>query len=571
MKFLRDLKLQYKVLFMSVIPVLVMCIVAIIINNTVVKNKLLEDTKQMLRATAESVEAAYAQNTGDYFVNSAGDVWKGSYNISLSEVFLDNIEKNTDIALTFFYGDQRLVTTLKDKNGERITGSKAGDFLVETVLRDGNDVFTNRVLVEDEFYFGYYIPVYQNNSDTVVGMIFAGMPVSRVYESLNLITYVFVITIAVILISTIVVCTIMARSIAKSIHESMEVVQQVSDGNLCVSIAGKSLQRKDEAGALTASTKKLVDSLSRMIGLVSDNTMTLNASSEEMNAVAGQASEAVENINRNLQNVLSGAEQQTENVMHIRGSIDNINMHIENTLAEADDLSDASKQMLEAGSNVEQTLLQLDAANKDVLEEIENIREQTMNTNASVEKIMNAVTLISDIASQTNLLSLNASIEAARAGEAGRGFAVVAEEISQLATQSNEASREISNTVKLLSDNSNRTVAIMNDVQTAINEQTQNVTETSRIFGLVQNHISRVADGIDTIRESTTKLGSESDEIAQDIKVLSDISKSNEGSIKETLKYSDNVRITVNSVADMSGEVSTSANDMAGALAQFQR
>lgn len=570
MKFLRNLKLQYKVIFMSVIPVLIMCAVAITINNTVVKDKMLDDTKQELRATAKSVLAAYNQNTGDYFVNSAGDVWKGSYNVSLSNNFIDDIEKSTDISITFFYGDKRLVTTLIDKEGNRITGSKAGDFLVENVLKEGNDVFTNRVLVDDEFYFGYYIPVYQNNSDEIIGMIFAGMPVDRVYKSLNLITYVFAITISVILVLTIIFGFLVSRSIAKNIRESVKVVQQVSEGNLNVEIPEKVLCRTDEVGELSVSTKKLVDNLSSMLGMISSNAMNLNASSEEMNAVASQASDAMESINKNLQDVLLGAKEQTGNVENIKTSIDKINVHLDETLSEVEELSSASKNMLEAGTKVNETFKQLEASNKGVLTEIANIQTQTLQTNDSVEKIMSAVSFITEIATQTNLLALNASIEAARAGEAGRGFAVVADEIGKLAAQSNDASGEISELVRNLSDNSKHTVEIMDDVQTAISDQTKNLKSTSVIFGDVNNHITRVANGIDVIRNSTIQLGTETDEIVNDIRNLGDISESNEQTVNGTIIYSDDVLHTVKGVTDMSGEVSNSANDMAGVVAAFK-
>ena len=569
MRFFHNLKLQYKVILMAVIPVIIMCMVAFIISDTVIKEKLLDDAKQELSATAKAVLAAYDQNTGDYFENAAGDLWKGSYNVSLSSSFIDDIQKKTGVAITFFYGDKRLVTSLKDKDGNRIVGSKAGEFLVKNVLEDGNDVFTNRVLVEDEYYFGYYIPVHQNNSDEIIGMIFAGMPVKQITKSMNLITMVFTIAIILILLLTVVICTLVARSIAMNIRMSMNAVQQVSEGNLKVSIQEEALSRKDEVGALSNSTKRLIDSLSQMMGLISGNTMTLNASSQEMNAVAGQASNAMESINSDLRHVLDGAAKQTDNAKNVRQNIDNINAHIEKTLVEADKLSDATKQMQDAGYSVEEALHSLNESNKGVLTEVENSQHQTMQTNESVEKILKAVTLISDIADQTNLLSLNASIEAARAGEAGRGFAVVAEEISKLASQSNEASEEISNIVALLSDNSNLTVQTMNAVQNAISAQTKNVSDTAEIFSQVQDHISHVATGVEVIRESTTKLVDETDAIAHDIKNLNDIAQSNENTVKGTIQSSDEVLHTVNTVTDMSVEVSSSANDMAGVVSYF--
>lgn len=557
-------------LILAIIPVLIMGIVAILISNTVVKNKLLDDAKQKLKATSNAVLAAYDQNAGDYFVNATGDVWKGAYNVSLSTPFIDDIAEKTGIEVTFFYNDTRLVTSLKDADGKRILGSKAGDFLVENVLQEGNEVFTNRVLVDGTFYFGYYVPVHQNNSDEIIGMVFAGMPVKEIYASLNLITMIFTVAILVILVIAVIGCLLVSRGIAKSIRNSMDVVKQISEGNLNVEIEQSMLDRKDEAGALSCNTQTLIDNLSAMIGKISNNTMTLNASSEEMNAAAGQAGNAVGNINDDLHNMLTGAVEQTGNAQNIKNSIHNMNIHLEKTLGEVDHLSDETKAMLDARNDVDKSLNQLDASNQDVMTEVENIQKQTQQNNESVEKIIAAVSYISDIADQTNLLSLNASIEAARAGETGKGFAVVAEEIGKLANQSNEASTEISELVNLLSYNSSQTMDIMDSVQDAMNDQTKKLVETANIFKQLQEHVSHVADGVDVIRDATVQLGKETNEIGKDIKNLSDIAQRNEDTVKGTISFSDEVLGTVNSVTEMSTEVSSSANDMAGVVSHFR-
>lgn len=569
MKIFTNMKLRTKVLLMALIPVMAMCIIAITINNTVVEDALLRETQNELKATAEAVLAAYDQNAGDYFVNSSGDVWKGAYNVSLSETLIDEIAEKTGMAVTFFYEDQRLVTSLKDKEGARLTGSPAGEFLVKNVLEDGNDVFTNRVSVEGTMYYGYYIPVLQNNSDEVIGMVFSGMPVSVVSKNINLITKVFVIAIAVILLLTVIVCSFAANGISKNIKQSIDVVREIANGNLHVAINEKSLRRRDEVGALSVSTLALSESLSGIMGAISNNAMNLNTSSQEMNVAAGRANEEMDTINANLRQILEGAKAQTDSTQHVTDSVGMMNAMLEDTSGEVVRLQQSATAMTDSSEDVMSSLNLLNQTNHSVLEAVERIQKQTIQTDHSVEKIKSAVDLITDIAEETNLLSLNASIEAARAGETGKGFAVVAQQISKLAEQSNSASTEISEMVAVLGTNSENTIETMETVQNVINRQSSNVQNTRDVFIKVEENIRYVAEGIKNIEQATSKLNQETDAITKDIHDLESIALENESDAEATLQSGENVLGVVSNVNNMSEEVRASANDMTDAVSKF--
>ena len=264
MKIFRNLKLQYKMLILAIIPVLIMGIVAILISNTVVKNKLLDDAKQKLKATSNAVLAAYDQNAGDYFVNATGDVWKGAYNVSLSTPFIDDIAAKTGIEVTFFYNDKRLVTSLKDADGKRILGSTAGDFLVENVLQDGNEVFTNRVLVDGTFYFGYYVPIY-NKDGSVVGMAFASKTRASVMafvrnNVINSVAICVLVTIAALLC-----CIAASQKLVEALKSIMDYLGHLANSDFSTKMPISVLRRKDEIGAMGSYAATVSCSLKDMI------------------------------------------------------------------------------------------------------------------------------------------------------------------------------------------------------------------------------------------------------------------------------------------------------------------
>ena len=564
-------KLKYKILFVALLPILVVCIAVMVINNTVIKNTLLDKTKNELKATAEALSAAYNQNSGEYFKNDDGEIWKGTYNVSLSQKLVTEMSEKTGSSLTFFYGDKRLVTSLKDKKGDYILGSKAGDYLKKNVLEGGKDVFTSRVSVEGTMYYGYYIPVKQNNSDDIIGMIFAGMPVREVDKTINLVSGLLFLILGIVLILTILVSVLASKEIASAIEDSVLVVQNMASGNLNVSINRKNLGRKDEVGKLSAGTKSLRESLGNMIGAISDNTLSLDVASQDMSNIAGQASDAMDSISENLKSVLESAKNQAEVTASVDDNVNNINMMLKQTGDEADGLSDAADDMLGTGREVDNRLKNLYNSNEEVLDAIERIRKQTSETDISVDKIKEAVNLIASIAEETNLLSLNASIEAARAGESGKGFAVVAVEISKLAEQSNAASADIEKMIMDLGKNSERTVETMEMVQDAINRQSDDMNNTRKIFEKVKDRINLVAKGVANIREATERLEGETTYIAEDINGLNAAANKNMENVKETMEAGEEVLKVVKNVSSMSVNVNTAANEMMQSVEKFRK
>ena len=196
------MNLKKKIVCISVVPVLLLCTIILILTATIIKSSMVDEIQDALKGTASATLAAYAQNTGDYIESSNGDIWKGSYNISKSENLVDKIKQESGMDVTFFYGDKRIMTSAVDKDGNRILGSPAGDVIKEKVLKEGKEYFSKSVSIDGVSTYGYYLPVYQNNSDDqIIGSVFVGTNKSVKDKAINRILNMIVSSVVVVVVT----------------------------------------------------------------------------------------------------------------------------------------------------------------------------------------------------------------------------------------------------------------------------------------------------------------------------------------------------------------------------------
>lgn len=197
-----------------------------------------------------------------------------------------------------------------------------------------------------------------------------------------------------------------------------------------------------------------------------------------------------------------------------------------------------------------ETMHLLSDSNDKTVAALNGIARQIQLTNESVQKIGEATELITSIASQTSLLSLNASIEAARAGEAGRGFAVVATEIQKLSVQSNDAAIEIQNIISTLQKEAQKTVDEMKSAEVLMKEQQEKLDDTKNRFNDVSNGIHVSKEGTEEIRLSADAADSSRTQVIDVISNLSAISEENAASAQETAASMEELNATFNMIAE---------------------
>ncbi len=195
-------------------------------------------------------------------------------------------------------------------------------------------------------------------------------------------------------------------------------------------------------------------------------------------------------------------------------------------------------------------LSSLSSVNQRTKEAIQVVYDQTNTTNESALKIKEATDIISEIAEETNLLSLNASIEAARAGEQGRGFAVVATQIQKLAEQSNESARQIDDIIHSLIKDSEESVETMKEVRNIIGQQNENVIHTEHAFNNVKEGIDQSIESIEMIASKTQELDEARVRVVDVVQNLNAIAQENAASTEETSASAAEAGTTVESIAD---------------------
>lgn len=313
--------------------------------------------------------------------------------------------------------------------------------------------------------------------------------------------------------------------------------------------------RKDEVGMMGRSLSELRDQFEEIVTEIKLQSAHLYSEAASLDEHARETANNVEQVEKAVYEIAEGASSQAEETQRATDNVIRMGEMVEETNAEVEHLYTYANAMKTSGEEASRSLDELNNINGKAKTSIDLIYQQTNNTNESAMKIREATALITDIANQTNLLSLNASIEAARAGEQGRGFAVVASQIQKLAEQSNDSARQIEEIITLLIADSNEAVNTMNEVKQIMDAQNKNIHGIEKQFDRLYEQIDMSMNGVSNIADKTQKLDDSRINVVDIVQNLTAIAQENAASSEET-------SASVTEVSDIVNQISGNVNEL---------
>lgn len=563
--------LKLKLYLLTVAPVILVGVVIMLISTNQLSGSLQSMAQSRLESVCKYMTGAYTvMYPGDWVYDEATDSFtKGEHDLYATYSMLDALNKETGIHITIFYGDTRRLTTILGDDGKRFVGTPAGEAVIKAVINNRGNYFSDNVTINNERYFGYYVPI-TNTDNTVVGMFFAGAPRSDVMSLVNRAMLIVAISAIFLMIIDVVGVSLLTLNLVKTINRCVDAVVTLESGVLNVKAEVGYFNKGDELGLLARSINSMAARFLNVTKQIRTSSDVMKGNSDTLATVADSTNNSISEVSRAIEDVANGATSQANDTQDAASNIAEMGFSIETIVSDINDLAAAAEQSQETSKRAESAMEELIGISMETQASVDKIVKQSETNVNAASRIQEVVNVISDIASQTNLLSLNASIEAARAGEQGRGFGVVALEVGKLADDSAKSAAEIEEIIKELVSNiaetSDLTVLLSDNAKSQIDK----LESTRKDFDAMLSNVEKMFENTMAVQAEVEKINALRGTIEGIVENLSALSEENAASSEETTASANMVVASMEQLSASTQEITSLATELAEIISYFK-
>lgn len=545
--------------------IIVMVILAVIVSNVICMVFILESSKKQITDSTKHTMVDVINTTSKIVENEISnadteDLDYDEYAKSLSDVKLEGMDSS------YVYVVKNDGTMLYHPTKEKV-GQPVENAVIKGVvqqLQDGKKPGTT--VVEYDFngttkYSAYTI---LNNENILV----LTADESEALAGITTVTGLAVGIIAIVVLIAIIISFIMGRRLMRPLVKVSTIIEDVANGNIEADFSVVK-ESNDEIGLIIEKMKELTQSLGSIVGKIRNSSDTMSSNSYELNDTSSQTLAANNEISKAVEDVAEGStgmaasiSKINENLLEMSNETKDINASVDEIKNQTVAVQDSSKIMNDKIKSMQDSSHKMD-------EGISAISKRIETVNTTVDKVSNIVSVIEEISSETNLLSLNASIEAARAGDAGKGFAVVAQEIRVLSDNTNTELENIKQIISSLVEECRYCVQASGTIVEDNAKQKEEIKAVLDEFSALDEQIQKTAEKADEIEELVTAMIELNDDITKSSNSLTDVSAANAAATEEMNANIEELNVMMNGVSEMAGNMNDESDGLKEALSFF--
>jgi methyl-accepting chemotaxis protein len=565
-----QLKISGIAIFFVLLTVAVLAITSIVSMQDVSLQTAVLMGKDKIKGDIASFESMIKQEYGELRLKDGDLIDQQNNPIKYQYEIVDKVSAMLNIVATVFIKERddyrRITTSIKDSSGKRAVDTMLGtNSKAYPSVQAGKEYIGNADILGKHYLAAYY-PIFQPDTSEVIGILFIGIEMSLIENEISQntgiqIKRIGIIVVGILLASILLISLISRFMVVKPIIKVANTLKDISEGegDLTHTITVSS---NDEIGDLALYFNKTLEKIKHMIIIIKNEASKLSDIGNTLSGDMIETAAAVNQITANIRNIKGRVMNQSASVTETNATmeqvINNINKldgHVENQTDLISKWSAFIQAMVNNINSVNQVLLK-NMENVQTLKEaseighngLQDVAADVQEISHESEGLLEINAVMENIASQTNLLSMNAAIEAAHAGEAGKGFAVVADEIRKLAESSSEQSKTIGNVLKKIKESMDK-----------ITNSTGNVLTR---FEAIDTGVKTVSEQEEIIRQSMEEQAEESNQLLQGTSNLNQITQQVKAGSEEMLEGSKEVMHESQNLEKVTQEITGGMNEM---------